>query len=680
MARLVEALLAHATQLLGATAAEDVLALTCSAVQRLTSVELVFGSVATSAAWAAGLHKRFRGPEQALVDAAQRSALFAVHRALSHRRGPVTLSREADPTIVDALCGADGASLGVVAIPILHTRGRLCGLIALCPAERLGDDAMAAVTELASLATLGLDNVQRISSARRDRERLRLLAEAAEEALWDWSRDSGEFWWGGGVHALLGDVVVQSRLSWKFEQVHPDDRERVRASFERALAVVDVETWREEYRQRRTDGTWVRVEDHAHVLRDTSGRAYRVVGALRDVTELRALLAREHAARAEAERASLAKDEFLAILGHELRNPLSPIVSALHLLRKGGDRDTTDRGLAIIERQARHLTRLVDDLLDVARIARGKVHLHRERIDLADVIDAALETANALIDERRHAIDARMSRGLMVDADRARMEQVLGNLITNAAKYTPPGGRISVEGRTADGLVEVRVVDSGIGISSEMLPRVFDTFVQAEQSLDRTSGGLGLGLAIVRNLVLLHGGSVHATSEGEGRGAEFIMRLPAAASVPPTVQVTTPVQIVHDGPRRVLIVDDNHDSAEAMAAVLAQLGHVTRVMHDGSAALPAVAEFDPDVVLLDLGLPIVDGYEVARRVRQRYGRMRPRLVAVTGYGLETDRAKTRDAGFDGHLVKPVQFQRLHEAVIEGNTSARVLSGRQDDPA
>lgn len=677
MSPFVDELRVQATQLLGVRASEEVLAVTCPAVLRLAGAGAVFGSLGTSSAWATGVHRQFRASGQADVGPAQRSAMFAVHRAVSRQRGPATLTRASEATIVEALCGADAPAM-VLAFPIVHRRGHLCGCLALCAGEPLSDDVTAAVVELASLAALALDNVQRISSARRDRERLSLLAEAAEEALWDWSPETGEFWWGGGVQTLIGDVVVQSRLSWKFEQVHPDDAGRVRRSFEQALADAGAETWHEEYRQRRTDGRWILVEDHAHILRDSSGRAHRVVGALRNVTELRTLLAREHAARAEAERASLAKDEFLAMLGHELRNPLSPIVSALHLLRLRAGPETIDKGLTIIERQARHLIRLVDDLLDVARIAQGKVLLERERIDLGDVIDAALETVNPLIEERRHAVEASVARNLIADADRERMQQVIGNLISNAAKYTPPGGRIVVEGRAADGLVQVRVADNGIGIAADMLPRIFDTFVQGRQELDRTRGGLGLGLAIVRNLVQLHGGTVEARSEGDGRGAEFVVRIPAAASTTGVAAAAAPATVAHDGERRILIVDDNVDAAESLADELSTAGYETRVVHDGPAALAAVVDLDPQVVLMDLGLPIMDGYEVARQLRRQHGAACPRLVAVTGYGQDRDRQKSREAGFDIHLVKPVLFERLREAIAGTVTAPRAADEHGGD--
>ncbi len=652
-------LLAHAQRLLAARTSTEVLVLTCREVQRVAGADRLFGSFGTSAGWSAGERQRFDGAEQAALSPAQHSALFAVHRALARDGAPVVLEHDAHVTISDALCAAKF----VHAVPIMQPQHRrLCGLLALCIEAPLDERAIDAIQQVASLAAVALENVQRISSAQRDRERLSLLAEAAEEAHWDWSPDTGEFWWGGGVQTLIGDVVAQSRLSWKFQQVHPDDADRVRRSFDRALAAVDAESWSAEYQLRRTDGSWIRVEERAHILRDSAGVPHRVVGAMRDVTELRALLAREHTARTEAERANRAKDEFLAMLGHELRNPLSPIMAALRLLRSHGGPEMNEKGLMIIERQARHLTRLVDDLLDIARIANGKVQLDRERLDLADVVHAALETANPLIEERRHTVESRVDRHLAVDADRARLQQVVGNLLNNAAKYTPPGGRITVDAHVVEGFVELRIADSGIGISADLLPSVFDTFVQSQQALDRSRGGLGLGLAIVRNLVELHGGTVAVRSGGQGQGSAFFVRLPAATSSSEEIVVASPAELVQDTLRRVLVVDDNQDSAESLAMLLNYEGHQTRVVHSGPDALAAVDDFEPDVVLLDLGLPVMDGYEVARQLRQRTAAKRICLVAVTGYGQAGDRLRTRAAGFDEHLVKPIQFEHLHQAI------------------
>lgn len=657
-----EYLLAYATRLLGVKTSVEILTATCQEVQRFADVSVVFGSLGSSASWTSGLHFNCSGAAFGRTTPAQRSALFGVHRAVSRERAPVILD-DANSTIVRALCGEDAkASCIVLALPIIHQSGRISGLLAICKPDSFSPDAITTLVEFSALAARALDNVQQITSARRDRERLYLLAEAAEEALWDWMPASGEFWWGGGVQTMLGDVVVQSRLSSKFEHIHAEDRERVRASFDHALERIECETWREEYRLQRTDGSWIRVEDHAHILRDSQGVAHRVIGALRDVTELRALLTREREARSEAERANLAKDEFLAMLGHELRNPLSPIVSAVHMLRLGSSPEIVEKGVTIIERQSRHLTRLVDDLLDVSRIAQGKVLLEREHMDMADAVDVALESAQPLIEERRHTVETHILRHLLVDADRARMQQVIGNLITNAAKYTAPGGRIVVESSIVRDMVEVRVTDSGIGIAPEMLSMVFDTFMQVPQELDRRRGGLGLGLAIVRNLVNLHHGTVEAFSEGMGKGSAFVVRLPMAKKAPETRPVLTLVQTETDVAKRVLIVDDNRDAADSLSHALAEVGHAMCVVHDGAAAIQAVKEFRPDVVLLDIGLPVIDGYEVARRLQKQYGSDCPRLVAVTGYGLDNDRKKATAAGFDVHLVKPVQLARVREVI------------------
>ena len=371
-----------------------------------------------------------------------------------------------------------------------------------------------------------------------------------------------------------------------------------------------------------------------------------------DVTELTT-------ARREAESANRAKDEFLAMLGHELRNPLAPIVTALQLMRlrnvPGAERERM-----IIERQVKHVVALVDDLLDVSRIARGQVQLKRERIDIADIVAKALEMNAPAIEERRHVLNVHVPRGLVVSGDAARLAQVLTNLLTNAAKYTDRAGTITITARLDHDHVEVVVADTGRGIAPETLPRVFDLFSQERQEIDRSEGGLGLGLAIVKSLVLAHGGTVEARSDGKGRGSEFMIRLPvdpheATTSESAVVPSTQPA-----ARRRILLVDDNADALELLAASLEALGHVTRVATSGSSALQVVADFHPDVVLLDLGLPVMDGFEVARRIRALPDGAKIELVAITGYGRDIDRQRTRAAGFDQHLVKPVALEALND--------------------
>jgi signal transduction histidine kinase len=363
--------------------------------------------------------------------------------------------------------------------------------------------------------------------------------------------------------------------------------------------------------------------------------------------------------RALAEAANRTKDQFLAMLGHELRNPLAPILTALRLMTlKGGDTLLKER--TIVERQVRHLVRLVDDLLDVSRIARGKIELRRQSVDMADIIASAVEAASPLLEERQHQLAVNVPRGLAVNGDPTRLTQVVTNVVSNAAKYTPSGGRIEIVAVLEHDAVEVRIRDNGMGVSAEMLPHIFEMFTQERQALHRADGGLGLGLTIVKSLVELHRGTVMARSEGIGRGCEIVVRLPKAvpAAVKSDVHVARGPAVAPRLGRRVLIVDDNVDAARTMADALDLAGYDTRVSFDGPAALDASASFEPDAVLLDLGLPLMDGYEVARELMAGPSDRRPILVALTGYGQLSDQERTRTAGFNSHLVKPIDPPQL----------------------
>jgi signal transduction histidine kinase/CheY-like chemotaxis protein len=355
------------------------------------------------------------------------------------------------------------------------------------------------------------------------------------------------------------------------------------------------------------------------------------------------------------------KDEFLAMLGHELRNPLAPILTALELMDlRGGEVFAQER--TIIGRQVKHVVRLVDDLLDVARITSGKITLRREHFEVAEAIADAVETASPLLEQRLHDLHLAVPpSGLPVMADRGRLTQAIANLLTNAAKYTEPRGRVALTAAREGGEVVVRVRDSGIGIAPQTLPHVFDLFVQEKGSLDRAQGGLGIGLTIVRSLVHLLGGSVLALSEGLGRGSEFVVRLPVGPDHPP---VSTGAMTKLDGgraqgaPLRVLIVDDNADAARMFSTLLEAFGYATHVATDGPSALAAAPTFRPEVALLDIGLPVMDGYELARQLRQMDTASPTWLVAITGYGQAADRRSAHEAGFDEHLVKPVNVDAL----------------------
>ena len=402
-------------------------------------------------------------------------------------------------------------------------------------------------------------------------------------------------------------------------------------------------------------------------VRDASGRIDGVMTFDLDVTDtVRAGIERD-ALLARADAANRAKDEFMAVLSHELRNPLSPILTALHLLNlrgiEGGERER-----AIIERQVHHLVRLIDDLLDISRITGGKVALKKELVETAEVIARAVEATSPLFEQKHHHLTIEAPRsGLLVNADPTRLAQVISNLLMNAAKYTDPSGRIMVVADSDRDDVVIRVIDSGVGMAPELLPKVFDMFVQEPQALDRAQGGLGLGLAIVRSIVTLHGGTVHADSKGLGKGSTFTVRLPIARreTKAPSAERTQSGNAQTKPSAlgvRVLVVDDNSDSADMIAVYLEALGYEVRTAYDAASALELVETFHPAVALLDIGLPLMDGYELARRLRQQPQLRGLHLIAVSGYGHEDDRARTREAGFDLHLVKPVELKTLTQSI------------------
>ena len=382
---------------------------------------------------------------------------------------------------------------------------------------------------------------------------------------------------------------------------------------------------------------------------------------------------RERAAAALRE-ADRRKDEFLATLAHELRNPLSPISNALEILRLSGRADAEAQPvLEMMDRQVNHLVRLVDDLLDVSRITLGKMVLRRAPLAIADVLRSAVEASRPLIESRRHRLTTSVPPDpLIVDGDAVRLSQVFANLLNNAAKYTNEQGEIALEAKRDRNEVVVSVRDNGVGIPPEMLGRVFEIFAQVDGTQGRAGGGLGIGLTLVRSLVGMHGGSVAVTSEGRGRGTEFVVRLPLSrthevALLPPR-QPTGGVATAH----RILVVDDNIDAAESLGMVLDLLGANVRVVNSGAEALAVMASYAPTVVVLDIGMPVMDGYEVARRIRADRSFDDVTLIAMTGWGQDEDRRRTRAEGFDHHLIKPPDIVALQSvlASIEGGRHRR----------
>ena len=367
------------------------------------------------------------------------------------------------------------------------------------------------------------------------------------------------------------------------------------------------------------------------------------------------------------------KDEFLATLAHELRNPLAPIRTGLAVLKLAPSIDTTVKTREIMERQVEHMVRLIDDLLDVSRITRGKVQLKKERIDVRTVLNTALEVSRPFIEESRHRLFiSTPEEALLLDADSTRMGQVVSNLLNNAAKYTPEGGRIELSAERDNSDVIIRVRDNGVGLTSEALPKVFELFSQVGKTLDRSKGGLGIGLALVKQLVEMHGGQVAAESPGLGKGSTFVVRLPLAATQVingrqvPGEENTSSLSV----PRRILVVDDNVDGAETIAMLLTLFGHTVKTVHNGPDALEAAHSFQPGVMFLDIGLPGMSGYEVAQQLRSDSNMNGLILVALTGWGSEEDRQRAQSVGFDYHLTKPVGMEKLQSLLIEIDTNSK----------
>jgi PAS domain S-box-containing protein len=414
------------------------------------------------------------------------------------------------------------------------------------------------------------------------------------------------------------------------------------------------------------DGQEINLEIIMSPVKDASGQIIGVSTFARDITR-RVQLERQTQEQAEAlADQNRRKDEFLAMLSHELRNPLSPILSALHILKLGpSESPLQQQARTVIERQVGQLTHLIEDLLEITRVSTGRIQLHLERLDVGHNAKLAVESVQPMIASRKHELSMSLpSEPVWIQADPARLEQVMVNLLNNAAKYTDEGGHIWLTVEQEGNEAVLRVRDSGVGIAPELLPHIFDLFSQGERSLDRSQGGLGIGLSLVQRLVELHRGTVEAHSEGLGKGSEFTVRLPVLFS-PVTYPPTPPEETLRQAamPGRVLVVDDNVDVADMVSILLQASGYEVRVAYTAQTALETAIESQPNIVLLDIGLPDIDGYEVARRLRQRPQLKDVKLVAITGYGREVDRQRSQEAGFDYHLVKPVDPIKLEALLV-----------------
>ena len=489
----------------------------------------------------------------------------------------------------------------------------------------------------------------------------RLVAEALPQLVWVTDEDGAVEYVNQKFVEFTGyqAELLLGQTAWR-KAVHPDDLERCLINWRAATATgMEFET---EYRLRRaSDASWRWQLARALPNKDERGHVLGWIGTCTDIDDQKRI---EAALRRSEERIldeSRRKDEFLAMLGHELRNPLAPILGVVSVMKER-DPDRCVREVAIIERQARQMARLLDDLLDVGRITRGRVQLRKERVELATIVAHAIEVTMPLLEERGHTLVVDVAcNGMAVDADPMRLTQVISNLVNNAAKYTKPGGKVTIVATRDDHELMLSVADNGVGIPADSLSDVFDLFVQGARSLDRAEGGLGIGLTVVKTLVEMHGGTVVASSHGPGRGSEFVVRLPAAPTAGDALPALGPDQVPEPAPascRRVLVVDDNPDVVTILSDYLTWKGFEVGVASSGTAALEAVRTFRPEAMLLDIGLPTMDGYEVARRLRSDPDNAATRLIALTGYGQQADRQRSYAAGFEHHLVKPVDFVQL----------------------
>jgi len=511
-------------------------------------------------------------------------------------------------------------------------------------------------------------SVERIAAERLiSANMLAAIVESSEDAIVSKSLSGVIQSWNAGAERLFGyssDEAVGRHISLIIPAERLAEEDRIIASLKAGHRVEHFETER-----LRRNGGHVTVSLTISPIRDGSGTIIGASKIARDVTERRRLEDHLRRLAIDLSEADRQKSEFLATLAHELRNPLAPIRSALELLRfSGADPERTALARDTMERQLGQLIRLVDDLLDVNRVMHNRLELRPVDIDIALVIHQAVEMSQPLADKAGHRLNVILpATPLFLHADPVRLTQVFANLLNNSCKYTPPGGDIRISVERDGGQAVVRVKDSGAGIPRERLDGIFDMFAQVNRSPERAQGGLGIGLTLVRRLVEMHDGSVKAESDGLGKGSEFIVRLPALAGVPETRSAHPPKVSQPPVRARVLIVDDNRDAADALAMLLRQTGHEAHVAYDGSAAVAATEKHRPDVMLLDIGLPGISGHEVCRQIREQPWGRSIRMIALTGWGQADDRRKSREAGFDDHLVKPVelsalleQFQRMQE--------------------
>ena len=540
----------------------------------------------------------------------------------------------------------------------LHRKGRELStanqtLVAEVNERRRAEEQLRELNE-----TLDQRVIERTEALRESEERLARAQRAGHVGAWDLNLLTGAASWTEEAWRLFGRTPGECELSYEtwLACVHPDDRASAVAAFETARKTGP---YHHEFRVLDRDGGVRWIEVRGECAFNEIGTPLRMSGTLLDITARKQT---EETLRDVDRR----KDEFLATLAHELRNPLAPVRNAVEILHlKGPAIPELQWARNVIDRQVRHLARLIDDLMDLSRINRGNIELKREPILLAKIVQGAVETSRPLIEECGHELIVELPAGpVVVDADMTRLSQVYWNLLNNAAKYMTRGGRIDLRTELQGSDIVVSVRDAGIGISADKLSTIFEMFSQVENALSRSQSGLGIGLYLVKRLVEMHGGEIEARSEGPGKGSEFVVRLPIVVAQNLTRATRNDNAPILVSDLRILVVDDNEDAASSLSMLLKMMGNQVRTAYDGEEAVQASSEFNPDVVLLDIGLPKMNGYEVARTIRQQPWGRNIVLIAVTGWGQEADKRKSQEVGFDLHMVKPVDPRALMKHLTE----------------
>ncbi|MBL9123647.1 MAG: response regulator, partial [Planctomycetaceae bacterium] len=584
----------------------------------------------------------------------------------------LTNSVVGNPLIVDQEWARQNHLVAFAGYPLL-VDDELVGVMGVYAAHDLADDTLDVMQSVAHEVAVAVDRQRAIRAAREREQQFRMLAETIPQLAWMTGPDGSIEWYNQRWYQFTG-TTPEEMLGWGWQTVHdPAELPRVLAKFQEAIA--SGEPWEDAFPLRRHDGVFRWHLSRAQPLRDADGKIVHWFGTNTDITEQRELAENLRILAAELSEANRRKTEFLATLAHELRNPLAPIRTGLELMKLApDDRTTLEEARSMMERQALQMVRLIDDLLDVARITQGKLQLRKSPIDLADVLNTSIEASSPLIDESGHklTVDAPKEPIALV-ADPSRLAQVISNLLNNAAKYTAQGGRIWLTVRREGETVVISVKDTGMGIPPDMQHRVFEMFAQIDGPLERGYTGLGIGLTLVKRIVEMHGGTIEVQSAGANQGSEFIVRLPLSGEEAGSglgqrspAEDTAPLP-----PTRILVVDDNKDAAEMLRGVLTLLGHEVRVVHDGVAAVAAAEQYRPRVVLMDLGMPRMNGFEAAQQIRQQPWGQKMVLVALTGWGQLEDRQRSQAAGFDYHVTKAADPEVLQQLLA---TIAQQLDG------